>query len=112
MKTFVAIVIACVVVAVGAAAAQDSKLVSKGQRLTVDHKCAMCHALAGKGGKIGKPLDGVSATRDAAALRRILTDPLKEFPDAKIKMPKIDWAAGDVDAVIAYLQTLKALPAK
>jgi hypothetical protein len=65
-----------------------------------------------QGGKIGKPHDGVSAIRDAVALRRILTDPLKGFPDAEIKMPKIDWAAGDVDAVIAYLQTLKAAPAK
>lgn len=112
MRTFIAIAIACAGLVAGAAAAQDQKLVSKGQSLSVQHKCPMCHVLAGKGGKIGKPLDGVSERRDAAALRRILTEPLKEFPDAKIKMPKVAWAPGDIDAVIAYLQTLKGSPAK
>jgi cytochrome c2 len=105
-------VVACVAGLAGSAAAQDQSLVSKGQRLSAQHKCSMCHVLAGKGGKIGKPLDGVSERRDAAALGRILKDPLKEFPDAKIKMPKVEWAAGEVDAVIAYLQTLKAIPVK
>ncbi len=94
------------------ATAQDQKLVAKGQSLTVEHKCSMCHAIGGKGGKIGKALDGVADRYDVAALKRILTDPLKEFPDAKIKMPKVAWAAGEMDAVIAYLQTLKTPPAK
>jgi cytochrome c2 len=94
------------------AAAQDQALVKKGQDLTVKNKCSMCHTLAGKGGKISKPLDGVADRHDAAALRRILTDPAKEFPDAKIKMPKVAWATGEVDAVIAYVQTLKAVPGK
>ncbi len=106
------LVISCAVALAGVAAAQDPKLVAKGQGLAVKNKCSMCHIVAGKGGKIGKPLDGVSERRDAAAMRRILTDPLKEFPDEKIKMPKVAWAPGDVDAVIAYLETLKAVPAK
>ena len=38
---------------------------------------------------------------------RNLRDPQAAFPDAKIKMPKVAWAAGDVDAMIVYLQTLK-----
>jgi len=112
MRMYIAIAVVCATVVAGTAAAQDQKLVSKGQGLTVTNKCSMCHMLAGKGGKIGKPLDGASERNDAAALRRILTDPLKEFPDAKIKMPKVAWAAGDIDAVIAYLQTLKATPSK
>ena len=112
MRMYVAIAVACAAVVAGTAAAQDQKLVSKGQSLNVKHKCSMCHAVGGKGGKIGKALDGVADRYDAAALKRILTDPQKEFPDAKIKMPKVAWAAGDVDAVIAYLQTLKGSPAK
>lgn len=88
--------------------AQDPKLVSKGQELTVKNHCATCHQLAGKGGKIAKSLDGVSARLDAAAIRRILADPQKELPpDTKVKMPKVAWAPGDIDAVVAYLQTLK-----
>jgi cytochrome c2 len=94
------------------AAAQDRALVAKGQDLTVKNKCSMCHLVAGKGGKIGQPLDGVAERFDTAALRRILTDPAKEFPDAKVKMTKVAWAPGDTDAVVAYLQTLKATPGK
>jgi cytochrome c2 len=112
MKTHILLLAAAVFLLAGDARAQDPKLAAKGQELAVKHKCSMCHLIAGKGGKIGKPLDGVSNQYDVAGLRRILTDPLKEFPDAKIKMPKVAWAAGDIDAVIAYLQTLKGSPAK
>ncbi len=89
-------------------AAQDQALVAKGKALAVKNHCAMCHVVEGKGGKIGNPLDGVSQRRDDGALRRILTDPVREFPDAKVKMPKIAWGPGEIDAVVAYLQTLKA----
>jgi len=112
MRTTILVAVASLALASALAYAQDPKLVTKGQKLTVEHKCSMCHSVAGKGGKIGKAFDGVSARYDAAALTRILTDPLKEFPDAKVKMPKVAWAAGDIDAVVAYLQTLKAAPAK
>ncbi len=100
---------ACAVVALlsWGVAAQDTQLIGKGHDLTVKNRCAVCHVITGKGGKIAKPLDGVAARLDAAAIRRILTDPQKELPDAKVKMPKIAWAPGDIDAVIAYLQSLK-----
>ena len=103
----VLVVAACLALVSGPAGAQDQKLVGKGQDLTVKNKCALCHVIAGKGGKIGKSLDGVAARLDTTAIRRILSDPQKEFPDAKVKMPKVAWATGDIDAVIAYLQTLK-----
>lgn len=96
----------------GPVGAQDAALVEKGQALAKKHNCSMCHAVAGKGGKISKPLDGVGDRYDEAGLRRVLTDPQKEFPNAKIKMPKVVWADGDVDAMIAYLQTLKGGAAK
>ncbi len=89
-------------------AAQDPALAAKGKALAVKNHCAMCHVLEGTGGKIGNPLDGVSQRKDDAALRRILTDPGKEFPDAKVKMPKVAWGPGELDAVVAYLKTLKA----
>ncbi len=103
---------AFVALTVAAAQAPDPKLVAKGQALVVEHKCAMCHTVAGKGGKLSASLDGVSARRDAAGLKRALEDPLAEFPQAKIKMPKVLWKPGDVDAVVAFLQSLKASPAK
>lgn len=100
--------VACFATISGYAAAQDAKAVAKGQELAVKNHCSMCHLLAGKGGKIGKPLDGVTDRLDAARIKAILTDPLKEFPNEKVKMPKVAWQAGDIDAVVAYLQTLKA----
>ncbi len=100
--------VACFAMVAGSAAAQDAKAVAKGQELAVKNHCAMCHLIAGKGGKIGKPLDGVSERLDAAKIKQILADPLKEFPNEKVKMPKVAWQPGDIDAVVAYLQTLKA----
>jgi mono/diheme cytochrome c family protein len=91
----------------GFAVAQDAKAVAKGQELSVKNHCSMCHLIDGKGGKFGKPLDGVSARLDAAKIKAILADPLKEFPNEKVKMPKVAWQPGDIDAVVAYLQTLK-----
>jgi cytochrome c2 len=112
MRTTITVAVASLTLASALVYARDPTLVARGQKLAVEHKCSMCHLVAGKGGKIGKALDGVSDRYDAAALKHILTDPQKEFPDAKIKMPKVAWAAGDIDAVVAYLQTLKAPPAK
>jgi cytochrome c2 len=107
------IIVATALISTGSSlSAQDPKPVAKGQALVAEHRCAMCHTISGKGGKLSKSLDGVSERRDAAALTRILTDPQKEFPDAKIKMPTVAWQAGDMAAVIAYLQTLKVQPAK
>ena len=112
MRTTILVVAVFLVLAFALASAQDPKLVAKGQSLAVQYKCSMCHAVGGKGGKIGKPFEGVADRFDAVALKRILTDPQKEFPDANIKMPKVAWAAGDIDAVIAYLQTIKATTPK
>jgi cytochrome c2 len=107
------IIFTVVLIATGSSLyAQDAKIVARGQTLVAEHRCAMCHTISGKGGKLSKSLDGVSERRDSAALTRILTDPQKEFPDAKIKMPTVAWQTGEVAAVVAYLQTLKVQPAK
>jgi cytochrome c2 len=89
--------------------AQETALVAKGQALTTEHKCAMCHVIGGKGGKLSTSLDGVGDRHATAALKKILQDPQGVFPAAKIKMPKVAWKPGDVDAVVAYLQSLKAV---
>ncbi len=98
--------------AAAAAPVHGQSPAAKGKALTVDHKCAMCHVLEGKGGKLSTSLDGIAARRDDAALRRILTDPQAVFPDARIKMPRVTWKPGELDAVVAYLSSLKAAAAK
>ena len=90
--------------------AQDTTLVAKGKVLTADYKCAMCHVVGGKGGKLSKSLDGVSDRHATAALKKILEDPLGILPASQIRMPKVAWKPGEVDAVVAYLQSLKAVP--
>jgi cytochrome c2 len=66
--------------------------------------------VADKGGKLGPALDGVADRRDADAMRRILLHPDKELSDPayKVKMPTFPFKEGEIDDLVAYLQTLKA----
>ena len=93
------------------AAAQDAKLVERGQKLYAEQKCSMCHAIAGKGQAKGA-LDDVGTKYSAEELRQWLTNP-KEM-SAKVKstrkppMPSYaKLAKEDVEALVAYMQTLK-----
>jgi cytochrome c2 len=73
-----------------------------------DKKCKACHSIAGVGGpmaKMGGTLDGVGAKHDKAWLEAYLKDPKSKMPDAK--MPKVTLSAEEMDAVVAYLLTLK-----
>ena len=107
--------LACLVAVSSLASAEDATLVAKGQALAVKNKCSMCHQLAGKGGRIGKPLDGLFDRTDAAAVTKILTDPAtgltaEQKAFNKTPMPKVSWQKGDIEAMLAYLQSLKATP--
>ena len=57
--------------------------------------------LADKGGA----LDGVGGKRDEAWLRAYLADPKSQIPDAK--MPNLKLAPADLDALVAYMLSLK-----
>ncbi len=73
-----------------------------------DKKCKACHSIAGAGGpaaKTGGPLDDVGSKRDVAWLRDYLKDPKSKLPTAK--MPKLNLPDEDVNALVAYLLTLK-----
>ena len=75
-------------------------------------KCQICHAIAGKGNK-QNPLDGVGAKLSAADIRAWIVDPVamtaKTRSTKKPPMPK-KWQslpAADLDALVAYMQSLK-----
>ncbi len=92
------------------AAAQDAQ-VQKGQQIFAAQHCSMCHSVAGKGNAKG-PLDGVASKFTADEIRQWIVN-WKDMA-AKYKatrQPKmLDFSKlpkGDVDALIAYLQTLK-----
>jgi cytochrome c2 len=90
----------------------DVEQVKKGRQVFDQMKCTLCHRVGDKGGTLGPSLDGVALRRDAAAMRRILEHPDKELTDPgyKVKMPTFPFKDGEIDALVAYLQTLKAAP--
>ena len=94
------------------AAAQDEALVKKGEEIYAAQKCSTCHSIAGKGGK-QSPLDGVGKKLSADDIRAWITNPTemtkKTSSTKKPPMPN-KWAklpAADVDALVAYMQSLK-----
>jgi mono/diheme cytochrome c family protein len=92
-----------------AAGAQDAK-VAKGKQLYTDQKCALCRSVADKGNKKG-PLDGVASKMSAADLRSWLTDAkgmtAKTKATRKPEMKAFTLPKDDLDALVAYLETLK-----
>jgi mono/diheme cytochrome c family protein len=73
-----------------------------------EKKCKLCHSIGSEGGKQaekGGKLDGVGAKRDAAWLKAYIEDPKSKMPEAK--MPKLKLSPEELDALVAYMQTLK-----
>ena len=91
------------------AAAQDAKA---GEKVYTAQKCAICHAIAGKGGK-ASALDGVGAKLSADEIRHWIVDPTDAAAKAKsTKKPPMPakyktLPAADIDGLIAYMQSLK-----
>jgi mono/diheme cytochrome c family protein len=95
-----------------AAATQDEALVKKGQEIYAAQKCSTCHSIAGKGGK-QSALDGVGKKLSADDIRAWIVNPTemtkKSNSTKKPPMPN-KWSklpAADVDALVAYMQSLK-----
>jgi mono/diheme cytochrome c family protein len=98
--------------AAGVAHAQDAALVKKGEAVYTAQKCTTCHSVAGKGAKVS-PLDGVGAKLSADEIRSWIVDPAAmtaktkstkkpPMPNRYSKLPP-----ADIDALVAYLQSLK-----
>ena len=90
-------------------AGQDAKQVAAGKKLYETYNCQKCHKI----GDVGKltPLDGVASKLTADEIKTWLVSPdemtakLKKKP--KVKMKTQDYKPGEVDAMMAYLLTLK-----
>ncbi|HET6958981.1 MAG TPA: cytochrome c [Vicinamibacterales bacterium] len=105
-------IISGVLVCVGLAAtalAQDAK-VAQGEKLFVDQKCTLCHSVGDKGNKKGA-LDGVATKLKADEIREWIVDAkgmtAKTKPTRKPDMKAYTLPKDDVDALVAYLSTLK-----
>jgi mono/diheme cytochrome c family protein len=94
------------------AGGQDAAAVARGQEVYTAQKCQLCHAVAGKGNKTN-PLDGVGAKLSAADIKEWILHPTEMTAKAKsTKKPPMPakyaaLPAADVDALVAYLQSLK-----
>ena len=91
------------------AAAQDAK-VARGQKVFADQKCTLCHSIGDKGNRKG-PLDGVASKLKAEEIREWIVDAkgmtAKTKPPRKPAMKAYTLPKKDVDALVAYLMTLK-----
>jgi len=108
MKRSIAFAFAIIIVSSAAiASAQDA---SKGQQVFADQKCSLCHSIAGKGNAKG-PLDDVGSKLSAADIRAWITDAkgmtAKMKTTRKPDMKQYSLPKDDVDALVAYLSTLK-----
>jgi mono/diheme cytochrome c family protein len=106
------LVVFALISSAGIATAQDAAHVKKGQEVYAAQKCAVCHAIAGKGGK-ASPLDGVGAKLSADDIRAWIVTPTEASAKAKsTKKPPMPakygkLPAADLDALVAYMQSLK-----
>lgn len=90
--------------------AQAQGTASAGEKVYADQKCSLCHSVGDKGNKKG-PLDDVGTKLSEADLRAWITDAkgmtVKTKAARKPEMKAYALPKGDVDALVAYLQTLK-----
>ena len=112
ISSLAALALVLSVAAPRAASAQDAAQAKHGEQVYAAQKCQVCHAIAGKGNKTN-PLDGVGTKLTAGDIRQWITQPaamtVKTRSTKKPPMPE-KWGslpAADVDALVAYMQTLK-----
>jgi mono/diheme cytochrome c family protein len=107
MRAMLITVVLCLGVA-ASAMAQDAK--AKGEKVYADQKCSLCHSIAGKGNAKG-PLDTVGSKLSADDIRQWITNAkemtAKMNATRKPEMKQFNLPKGDVDALVAYLGTLK-----
>jgi mono/diheme cytochrome c family protein len=108
MRSIIIAITICLGIAT-TAAAQDAK-VAAGEKLFTDQKCTLCHSIGAKGNKKG-PLEGVGSKLSDGEMRSWLTDPkamtAKTKATRKPDMKAYSLSKDDVDALVAYMMTLK-----
>lgn len=102
----------------GAAPEGMSAPAAEGRAVAVDNGCAACHGADGQGaigpawaGLAGSTVtleDGRQVVADTAYLRRSVLEPDADLVDGyTVAMPKADLEPAEVDALIAYIESLR-----
>lgn len=100
------ILLISVVLLASCAHAQDGRaLVDRGRMVFRDQGCYGCHTAEGMGTPIGPDLSRIGAKRNETDLARWLRDPSTHRPSAH--MPKIQLTEAEVQALTAYLGSLR-----
>jgi cytochrome c553 len=103
-KIVIALWVACLIVTRFATADP----VEDGKKIVEAKKCSICHAIDGKGGKSGKPMNGITEGKTDDWLIESLKDPKKAIgPDTKMLSYKDKLTDDEMKAVVAYIKTLK-----
>lgn len=79
--------------------------VVQGKAVYDESGCATCHSVGGIGGTIGPALDGVGDKYGEEELREILLNPQVINPTTT--MPPFEGSEEELEALIAYLKSLK-----
>ena len=82
----------------------DPARVADGEKVYLEKKCAVCHAIRGTGGKAGPELSAEGTKRDAQWLKTFMRDPKAVNP--KAKMPPFKGGDEELEALVAYLASL------
>ena len=89
--------------------AQDAAQVARGKAVYDAQRCSLCHAVEGRGNAKG-PLDKVGTKLSAADIRKWIVTP-KEMKSETNRKPEMraypSLPAADLDALVAYMQSLK-----
>lgn len=85
-------------------------LIAKGETVYAEKKCAVCHAIKGKGGTAGPAARGpelsdVGAKRESQWLKTFMKDPRTVVP--KAKMLPFKGNDEELEALVGYLGSLK-----
>lgn len=77
----------------------------KGKKIYGDKKCGLCHAIGGKGGKMGPDLTDVGNQRDHDWLMKFLKNPKEVVPGAK--MIAVKGSEEEITSLVDYMLSLK-----
>jgi cytochrome c2 len=79
--------------------------VENGRKFYEEKRCGLCHAIAGRGGKIGPDLTDVGSQRDGDWINKFLKDPKGTVPNAK--MLPVKATDQELAMLVDYLLSLK-----
>ena len=111
VRRVLVVALGMVLVVAPSAFAQNKAQTDRGAKVYTDSKCSVCHSIGDQGNKKG-PLDNVASKLKADEIRQWIVTPKEMTEKTKAERKPVMKAypnlpKEDLDALVAYLQTLK-----